>query len=380
MRFASFRRARGSSSSRTRSDLARVSSFTRSQRRLVLPALDELGWDAGWASTFEQLHEDNLIPARVAAQHRGAYEVWTADGELRARAAGRLYYQHEVGAPVPAVGDWVGVQGTTIISILPRRSAFIRKRAGLGSDEQVLAANVDTAFLLAGLDDDFSLRRLERYITTAWESGAEPVVVLTKADLCDDVADAMLQVESVAIGVPAYPISNVTGVGVDELGRHLLPGHTAVLLGSSGVGKSTLLNRLAGDELMRTAAIAADGTGRHTTTHRELVRLPEGALVIVTPGLRELQFWDGDVSAAFNDIEALAAECHCRDCAHAREPRCAVLAAVDNGTLTLDRLRNWRKFQRELESIAARTDHRLRAARKKRWKQITAHARQKPRL
>src|SRR4029079_12753064 len=167
-----------------------------------------------------------------------------------------------------------------------RRSAFIRKRAGLGSDEQVLAANVDAAFLLAGLDDDFSLRRLERYITTAWDSGAEPVVVLTKADLCDDVAGAMLQVESVAIGVPVYPISNVTGVGIDELERHLQPGRTVVLLGSSGVGKSTLLNRLAGSELMRTGDIAADGTGRHTTTHRELVRLTGGALVSGNPGLR----------------------------------------------------------------------------------------------
>jgi ribosome biogenesis GTPase len=346
-----------------------------------LPALDELGWDAGWASAFEQLHEENLIPARVAAQHRGAYEVWTADGELRARAAGRLYYEHEVGAPVPAVGDWVGVQEATIASILPRRSAFIRKRAGLGSDEQVLAANVDAAFLLAGLDDDFSLRRLERYITTAWDSGAEPIVVLTKADLCNDVGGAMLQVESVAIGVPVHPISNVTGIGIDDLAsQSLRPGRTVVLLGSSGVGKSTLLNRLAGTELMRTAAIAADGTGRHTTTHRELVRLPGGALVIDTPGLRELQFWDGDVSAAFEDIEALAADCRFRDCAHAREPGCAVLGAVDKGTLSLDRLRSWRKFQRELESIAARTDHRLRVARKKRWKAIAAHARQRPRL
>jgi ribosome biogenesis GTPase / thiamine phosphate phosphatase len=345
-----------------------------------LPALDELGWDAGWASAFEQLHEDNLIAARVAAQHRGAYVVWTETGEVRARAAGRLYYEHEVGEPVPAVGDWVGVRDTTITSILPRRSAFIRKRAGLSSDEQVLAANVDAALLLAGLDDDFSLRRLERYITTAWDSGAEPVVVLTKADLCGDVADALLQVESVAIGVPVYPISNVTGVGIDELATHLRPGRTFVLLGSSGVGKSTLLNRLAGSELMRTGELADDGTGRHTTTHRELVRLPGGALAIDTPGLRELQFWDGDVGAAFDDIEALAAECRFRDCAHSREPGCAVLGAVDEGTLTLDRLRSWRKFQRELELVAARTDHRLRVARKKRWKEIAAHARQRPRL
>jgi ribosome biogenesis GTPase len=345
-----------------------------------LPALNELGWDADWAATLEQLEHDNLIPARIAAQHRGAYVVWTADGELRARAAGRLFYEHEVGAPVPAVGDWVGVREMTITTILPRRGAFVRKRAGLGSDEQVLAANVDTAFLLAGLDDDFSLRRLERYVTTAWESGAEPVIVLTKADLCDDVDDALLQVESVAIGVPVYPISNVTGVGIEELETRLQPGCTSVLLGSSGVGKSTLLNRLAGTELMRTKEVAADGTGRHTTTHRELVRLPGGALVIDTPGLRELQFWEGDLTAAFEDIELLAADCRFRDCAHAREPGCAVLAAVDNGTLSLDRLRSWRKLQRELEAIAARTDHRLRVARKKRWKQIAAHTRQRPRL
>jgi ribosome biogenesis GTPase len=346
--------------------------------------LEELGWDADWASALEQLQEDNLIAGRIAEQHRGVYVVWSAEGELRARAAGRLFYAHEVGAPIPAVGDWVAIHAdagsATITAILPRRSAFIRKRAGLGSDEQVLAANVDTAFLLAGLDDDFSLRRLERYITTAWESGAEPVVVLTKADLCPDVAEAMFQVESVAIGVPVYPLSNITGIGVDALSRHLQPGRTVVLLGSSGVGKSTLLNRLAGSEVMRTAAVATDGTGRHTTTHRELVRLPDGALAIDTPGLRELQFWDGDLSAAFEDIESLAAECRFRDCAHATEPGCAVLAAVDDGTLALDRLRSWRKLQRELESIAARTDHRLRIARKKRWKEIAAHARQRPRL
>jgi ribosome biogenesis GTPase / thiamine phosphate phosphatase len=349
-----------------------------------LPALEELGWDADWASSFEQLQDDDLVPARVAAQHRGAYLVWTADEELRARAAGRLFHAHEVGDPIPAVGDWVAVRtsaaAATIASILPRRSAFVRKRAGLASAEQVLAANVDTAFLLAGLDDDFSLRRLERYITTAWDSGADPIVVLTKTDLGLDVAAAVVQVESVAIGVPVLPLSNVTGEGVEELAAHLRRRQTVVLLGSSGVGKSTLLNRLVGSELMRTRALAADGTGRHTTTHRELVRLPGGALAIDTPGLRELQLWDGDVSAAFEDIAALATECRFRDCAHAREPGCAVLAAVDDGRLELDRLRSWRKFQRELEVIAARTDHRLRAARKKRWKEIAAHAKHRPRL
>jgi ribosome biogenesis GTPase len=346
-----------------------------------LPALEELGWDAVWASAFEQLQDDNLMPARVAAQHRGAYVVWTADGEQRTRAAGRLFYEHEVGGAVPAVGDWVTLAPPgTITNLFPRRSAFVRKRAGFGSDEQVLAANVDVALLLAGLDDDFSLRRLERYITTAWDSGAQPVVVLTKTDLCADVFDAVLAVESVAIGVPVLPVSNVTGEGIESLDDHLQPGRTAVLLGSSGVGKSTLLNRLAGSELMLTAEIAADGTGRHTTTHRELVLLPSGALVIDTPGLRELQFWEGDVSAAFEDIEALAAECRFRDCAHASEPGCAVLAAVADGRLELDRLRSWRKFQRELEAIAARTDRRLRIARKKRWKQIASVARQRPRL
>ena len=345
-----------------------------------MPVLDELGWDDGWSSALEQLDEDNLVPARVAAQHRGAYVAWTAEGELRARAAGRLFYEHEIGEPVPAVGDWVALRETTITAILPRRSAFIRKRAGFGSDEQVLAANVDTAFLLAGLDDDFSLRRLERYVTTAWDSGAEPVIVLTKSDLCDDVGDALLQVETVAIGVSTIPISNVTGIGLDEVETRLRPGRTAVLLGSSGVGKSTLLNRLAGSELMRTRSVAADGTGRHTTTHRELVQLPGGALMIDTPGLRELQFWEGDVGAAFEDIEALALECRFNDCAHASEPGCAVQAAVDDGTLSLDRLRSWRRLQRELEAIAARTDRRLRAARKKRWKQLALHNRQRPRL
>jgi ribosome biogenesis GTPase len=345
-----------------------------------LPPLDALGWDAEFASAFEQLQDDNLFPARVAAQHRGEYVLLAETDEIRAKAAGRLFYEHKVGGQLPAVGDWVGVTPpATITSILPRRSAFIRKHAGDDSTEQVLAANVDTAFLLAGLDDDFSLRRLERYITTAWESGASPIVVLTKADLCDDVPAAVLAVESVAIGVPVHPVSNVLGTGLEALAPYLQPGRTVVLLGSSGVGKSTLLNRLAGAEVMATRAVAADGTGRHTTVHRELVPLSGGGLVIDTPGLRELQFWEGDLNAAFEDIEALATECRFRNCAHTTEPGCAVLAAIDAGTLELDRLRSWRKLQRELEAVAARTDRRLQLARKQRWKEQAAMFRQKSR-
>jgi ribosome biogenesis GTPase len=345
-----------------------------------LPPLDALGWDAELASAFEQLQDDNLFPARVAAQHRGEYVLLTETEEIRAKAAGRLFYEHKVGGQLPAVGDWVGVTPpATITSILPRRSAFIRKHAGDNSIEQVLAANVDAAFLLAGLDDDFSLRRLERYVTAAWESGASPIVVLTKTDLCDDVPEAVLAVETVAIGVPVHPVSNVLGTGLDALAPYLEPGRTVVLLGSSGVGKSTLLNRLAGAEVMKTRSVAADGTGRHTTVHRELVPLAGGGLVIDTPGLRELQFWEGDIDAAFEDIEALAIECRFRNCAHTTEPGCAVLAATDAGTLELDRLRSWRKLQRELEAVAARTDRRLQLARKQRWKEQAAMIRQKSR-
>jgi ribosome biogenesis GTPase len=345
---------------------------------LSVSPLESLGWDAAWASELEGLEQPDLIPGRVAAQHRGAYAVWTENGDVRAEVAGALYYQRAVGGILPAVGDWVGLRGrseggrATIHAVLGRRSAITRKTPDRNSVDQVLAANVDLIFLLSGLDDDFSLRRLERYLTTAWESGAEPVVVLTKTDLRADVAEVVVAAESVAIGVPVLPVSNVTGEGLDAVEPYLRAGRTAVLLGSSGVGKSSLLNRLAGEELMRTAEVAADGTGRHTTTHRELLRLPSGGLVIDTPGLRELQLFEGDVNAAFADVEALAAECRFRDCAHTREPGCAVLAAVDNGVLELDRLRSWRKLQRELASIAARTDKRLHAERKRRWKQ---HAR-----
>jgi ribosome biogenesis GTPase len=342
-----------------------------------LPALEELGWDDDWASAFELLQDDNLVPARVAAQHRGSYVAWSAAGEMRARARGAMFHAHEVGGELPAVGDWVVLKEidgdhATVAAILPRRSAFMRKHAGRSSTEQVLAANVDMAFLLAGLDDDFSLRRLERYLATAWESGAEPVVVLTKTDVCDDVPTAVLSVESVAIAVPIFPLSNVTGEGLDALAERLEPGRTSVLLGSSGVGKSTLLNTLAGDELMATRELAADGTGRHTTTHRELVRLPNGALVIDTPGLRLPRLWEqaAGLHSVFADIDSLAARCRFRDCSHRGEPGCAVAEAVADGRLDPDRLAGMEKLAREEAWLASRRDERARSERKRATKRL----------
>lgn len=335
-----------------------------------MPKLEGLGWGADLAAALERLHDDSLAPARIVAQHRGAYVLWTEEDPLRATAAGKLFYEHDTGGQLPAVGDWVAVTPEGVITaILPRRSAIIRKDAGHGSKEQVLAANVDTVFLLAGLDDDLSLRRLERYLAVVWASGALPVVLLTKTDLCSDVAAALLAVEGVATNVPIHPISNLTGEGLEALEHYLELGRTVVLLGSSGVGKSTLLNRLAGQELMRTSELADDGTGQHTTIHRQLFQLPSGGLLIDTPGLRELQFWEGDLQAAFEDIEALALECRFQDCSHLSEPACAVQVAVKNGTLAPERLRSWRQLQRELEQVAKRSSQRLDGARKKRWQE-----------
>jgi ribosome small subunit-dependent GTPase A len=241
------------------------------------------------------------------------------------------------------------------------------------------AGGIDLVVLVIAADEGVMPQTREHLDICRLLGVARGIVVLTKADLSLDVAEAVLAVETVAIGVPVHPISNITGDGLAALDPYLQPGQTVVLLGSSGVGKSTLLNRLAGAEVMLTREVAADGTGRHTTTHRELVQLPGGGMVIDTPGLRELQFWEGDLTAAFEDLEALALECKFRNCAHISEPGCAVQAAVDNGTLELDRLRSWRKLQRELEAIAARTDTRLRIARKKRWKQMASVTRQKSR-
>ncbi len=331
--------------------------------------LHDLGWDDGFAAAFESLEDDELVPARVAAQHRGGYDVLTEGGERRVRLTGRLRHEAASAAELPAVGDWVALRDETVHAVLPRRSAFSRKAAWAPTEEQVLAANLDAIFIVSALDGDLNLRRLERYLTLAWESGATPVLVLTKADLCEDVAGALFEVEQVALGAAVHAVSNVTGDGLEELAPYLAPARTIALLGSSGVGKSTLANRLAGEELQRTHEIAEDGRGRHTTVSRQLIRLSGGAMLVDTPGLREVQLWDADegIQEAFTDVDELAADCRFNDCSHTSEPDCAVQAAIADGRLPRDRFESYGQLQRELHRLAMKQDARLRAeARKKR--------------
>jgi ribosome biogenesis GTPase / thiamine phosphate phosphatase len=342
--------------------------------------LAELGYDAWFAAAFEPYGRKGLIPARVGIRHHGPCVLFTEEGDLGGIPAGRLDEDD-----LPAVGDWVaarplpGERKALIEAILPRRSAFTRKEAWRRTVEQVLAANVDVALVLSSLGPDLNVRRLERYVTAAWESGAEPVVLLTKADLADDVERGVSTAEGVAPGVPVWAVSSVTGEGLDAVRALVAPNRTAVLLGSSGVGKSTLANRLVGHRLLATAEIGADGRGRHTTTHRQLVVLPGGGVLLDTPGLRELQLWAGEESLGktFEDVESLAAECRFGDCRHEREPGCAVTAALADGRLAAERLASFRKLQREIHALAVRQSARA-TAEERRKRRREARSRRKP--
>jgi ribosome biogenesis GTPase / thiamine phosphate phosphatase len=318
--------------------------------------LERYGWSDVLRHQFESHAAQGLEPARVLVQQRGHYDVVTAAGERTATLAGKLAHDAADGG-YPVTGDWVAVSapvgdGAAIIrAVLPRATTFVRREAGPGAPRgQVVAANVDVALLVASLNADLSLRRIERYLASAWESGAAPVIVLTKADMCAQTEDRKADVEAIAFGAPVHAISSLTGEGLDALRAHLKPGRTAVLLGSSGVGKSTLVNALAGKDLMAVREIRDDDTGRHTTTHRELILLPDGALILDTPGMRELGLWDASagVSATFADLEALFAQCRFDDCRHRAEPGCAVRAALADGTLEPSRWESWGKLQKEL--------------------------------
>jgi ribosome biogenesis GTPase len=326
----------------------------------------------GWTPELADNLQPGLVPGRVIAAHRAAFDVQTAEEIVRTRLPGRLLHESvEV-----AVGDWVGLGDGLVRVVLPRRSAIVRKAAGLTSESQTLAANVDVAFIVSSLGPDLEPRRIERYLVTIWKSGASPEIVLTKADRFDDPWEMVASVEAVAIGVPVHVVSAVSGYGLDALRARLSAGGTAVLIGSSGVGKSTLVNRWAGRELMATKETRGDDDeGRHTTTHRELIVLPSGGVVIDTPGIRELQLWDGGVEEAFADVEELALRCRFSDCSHNTEPGCAVSAALVSGELSRERHASWLKLKRELRSIAVRADAYLRREEKRKWQLRTRDAR-----
>jgi ribosome biogenesis GTPase / thiamine phosphate phosphatase len=333
--------------------------------------LGALGWTDELEAAFQEHAERGFEPARVVAEHRGGYFVRSARGDHLAHARGRMRDDQLFGG-MPAVGDWVAIVDApgdhrAIEALLPRRTKVSRKTPWLKAEEHILVANVDTVFLVAGMDGDFNVRRLERYLIAAWDSGADPVLVLTKLDVCRD-EDMLAEAEAVALGVPVCALSNVTGEGVDDVRALLRPARTFVLLGSSGSGKSTLVNRLAGRELMSVGGLRRDGRGRHTTRHRQLLVLPGGAIVIDTPGLRELQVWEGDVDEAFTDIAELAAQCRFNDCAHETEPDCVIQEALETGELDEGRWASYLKLQRELRSIRRRAGSREHRELKRRWK------------
>lgn len=347
----------------------------------------DFGWNEFFDEAFRDWREQGFTVGRIAAEFTHQYRVLASTGELSAEVTGKFRFDAADKSAFPAVGDWVvlralpGEQRAMIHAVLPRRSQFVRKVAGFAIEPQVVAANVDTVFLVTALDHNFNLRRIERALILAWESGATPVIVLSKADLCADVQDRIDQVESIAPGTPVHAISSVDESGLDDLSRYLQPGRTVALLGSSGAGKSTLINHLAGASLQRVGAVrAGDDHGRHTTTHRELMPIPCGALVIDTPGMRELQLWgdEGSVHAAFDDIETLAAACLFRDCRHRDEPGCRVRAAIEEGALSQERFRNYVKTQRELAHLEAKTSVQMQREKKAKYKRMSQSQRAHP--
>jgi len=340
--------------------------------------LSALGFSPFFEQQLHSLDGPELVPARIAAEHRGGYEVWSRTGAGRAQLAGRLRFEPD-GACLPGVGDWVvvrdapGPDRTVMIErVLSRRTVFTRGAAGREVRAQVVAANVDLVFAVCGLDADFNVRRIERYLARIWASGAQPAVILNKADLCADLAGRLAEVESHCAGVPVHVTSALRGEGIEAMRAGIRDGMTVALVGSSGAGKSTLVNALLGEERMPTGEVRArDGRGCHVTTYRQLVVLPGGGLLLDTPGMRELQLVDEDgLGSVFRDIAALAVGCRYRDCRHDTEPGCAVKEAVESGELDADRLEHYRKLGREARAYELRQDEHKRRQAERVWGQL----------
>jgi len=337
-----------------------------------------LGFGPFFASQLGPRDGPDPVPARIAAEHRGAYEAWSCAGANPARLAGRLRRELE-GQALPGVGDWVVLAGAprpdelaVIERVLERRTQFTRGAAGRAARVQVVAANVDLVFVVCGLDEDFNVRRLERYLARVGASGAEPAVILNKADLCGDVAGRAAEVERRLGGVPVLVTSALGRAGLEAVRARVHAGVTVALVGSSGAGKSTLVNALLGEERLPTGPVrASDGRGRHVTTHRQLVLLPAGGLLLDTPGMRELELVDEDgLDVAFADLTALPARCRYRDCRHEAEPGCAVRAAVESGALDPEQVEHHQQLAREARAFELRHDHRKRRQEARRWGQL----------
>lgn len=326
--------------------------------------LAQLGWNQFFADAFDQIADADLEPARVGIEHNHLLRVYTASAEVLATVSGKLRHIADGPADLPAVGDWVGVcpspEGPAQIrALLPRRTCFSRKASGDATQRQVVASNIDTVFLVSGLDRDFNPRRIERYIVAASDSGAKPVIVLNKGDLVEDIDAAVLTLREMAADVPIHVTSCEDGRGIDALEQYLADGQTIALLGSSGVGKSTLINRLLGYDRQRTRTVRQrDSHGRHTTVHRELLLHPRGGVIIDTPGMRELRLWDtrGGLETAFDEIEALVDDCRFRDCQHRTEPGCAVQQAVKHGHISAGRLAHYHQLRGEQTQLGERRD------------------------
>ncbi|HEX7475276.1 MAG TPA: ribosome small subunit-dependent GTPase A [Dehalococcoidales bacterium] len=343
--------------------------------------LENFGWNLFFQEHFEALKIPDAVPARVVSESKGSFQVYSQHGVLTATISGKMRYQAGEEKQYPAVGDWVVVkplvneQKGIIHAVLPRRSKFSRKVAGERTEEQIVSANIDTVFIVSGLDGgrNLNLRRIERYLTLAWNSGATPVIVLNKVDLCPDVDIYIRSVEDIAPGVSIHPVSARQRTGLDALRKYLTIGSTAAFLGSSGVGKSALINALLGVEKQETGEVREDDRmGKHTTTKRELILLPGGGIVIDTPGMREIQMWaeEDDLQGTFHDIDVLAKRCRFSDCSHNVESGCAVIAAIDQGDLDPARLESYRKIQKELIYLASREEGSTRLYEKLKFKKI----------